>query len=485
MVSTAHLELLFNGINGTTGRPLLPPLTPREVARLARGESWDPDDAEDLRRWHEYLRRDHMDTRFGVDSRDLAESGWGVVFPAEKSEPLCEALAPLLKHRRVQATRADERLYRELFYRPGESKQRFLARHGAGPGPVDPERVPYYLLLVGSPEEIPFRFQYQLDVQYAVGRLHFETAEEYARYAESVVEAETGALALPRRAAFFAVAHPGDRATERSLRHLAEPLAAELAPRWGSWSMERFLAGDATKAALTALLGGPRIPAVLFTASHGLGFEADDPRQLAHQGALLCQDWPGAEALGQPVTRDHYLAADDIADAACPAGLIAIHFACFGAGTPRWDSFQEDGAGLRRAIAPHNFLARLPQRLMGHPRGGALAVVGHVDRAWSYSFDWPRAGEQLEVFTSTLGRLLEGYPVGAAMEYFNQRHAELSADLTQELEEARYGASADLLSLAALWTANNDARSFVVLGDPAVRLAVGEAGTADGGAAGG
>jgi hypothetical protein len=481
--------LFFNGINGATGDYDLPPQTPAEIASVARGIPLDAAHRQDLN-----IRRDidaqsqaHYGLREGLDPKEFSQAGWGVIFPAgleeEELAPLREALKPLLDHRREQASAQKEHYYKECLgekgYQAGQSKQDFLAIHGRGPGPADPEKLPYYLLIVGAPEIIPYSFQYQLDVQYAVGRIHFDRLEDYYRYATSVVEAEKRGYNLPRRAAFFGVANEGDRATQLSAENLVQPLADYIAANQPEWTVERSIQAEADKASLSRILHGDQPPALLFTASHGMSFPNGDARQLAHQGALLCQDWPGPQQHKGAIPEDFYFSADDLDSDANVLGSIAFLFACYGAGTPRMDDFYRKAYLERKAIAPHAFLAHLPQQMLAHPHGGALAAVGHVERAWGYSFFWTGVGRELVTFESTLQRLMDGHPIGSALEYFNEKYAEQASDLTSELEETTEEVQ-NAVKIAGLWTASNDARNYMVIGDPAVRLSVGSSSPSEG-----
>ncbi len=483
--------IIINGINAATGSYLIPAgdkkLTIKQLAKLTRKEKLEPDHKKELEKRLQ-KSESHLGLAEGLDAKNLSETGWGVIFAYDDPnvEPIREALSPLLNLRKQQVN--NDSFYKEFIgpaaYRSGESKMEFLSRHGSGPGPVNPkEGVPYYLLIVGSPELIPYSFQYQLDVQFAVGRICFATPQEYDQYARSIVAAETGKVVLPRRATFFGVRNPDDRATQLSADHLIKPLAEEMSASGylqdADWQFTTILAEEAKRARLERIIGGDETPAFTLVASHGVGFPNGHQDQLRHQGALLCQGWTGPYAWKGPITEDLYFAGDHIVDSARLLGMIAFFFACYGAGTPRWDDFTQQAYGDKEQaeIAPHAFLAQLPQQMLGHPHGGALAVVGHVERAWGYSFMWGRAGRQLATFRSTLKRLMDGYPIGAAIEYFNERYAEIASEITNWQSNDYKGGynftPADLQDQAMLWTANHDARNYAVIGDPAVRLPVG------------
>ena len=415
---------------------------------------------------HEQHHREHLGLIDNVDPEDLSESGWGVIFPERVAPAVREALTPLVSHRSQQSGA----LYRELTYK-GESKLRFLAQNGSAPGAVDPRRIPYYLLIVGSPSEIPFRFQYDLGVNHAVGRLHFGRPEDYACYARGVITAE-GIRLDSRKASVFGVRN-GDPATDQIHHHLVVPLARSLRHEFPKeeWDISRVAGRSTKKVPLRKYMGGSRTPSLLFGAAHGVSYPLGDQRQRAEQGALLCKDWPGPRKSSSGLLPEWYLAGHDVPDSGRLGGRIIFLFACYSAGTPEFNNFafrHGDERGIISSTGP--FVAALPRRLLSHSGGSALAVVGHVDRIWSYSFYWPLAEEQLQVFEQSLGRLMRRMPLGYAMEPFSQRYADLATELADSPLPGTSSSEPDFLRYAALRTALLDARNYVILGDPAVRF---------------
>ncbi|MGD9144118.1 MAG: hypothetical protein PVI80_01025 [Anaerolineae bacterium] len=437
-----------------------------------------------LEQWLDSLRRPlaHLGLVEGVDPTKLAEAGWGIIFPHQEpgATPtigdIKEALQPLLELRRSQAGDLFKLYEGADGYRPMDTASTWLhrkPRNARVADPADPKKVPYYLLVVGSPEEIPFHFQYQLDVQYAVGRIDFGgDLEAYTNYARNVVATEDGSATFPRKVTFFGVSNPGDRATELSAKHLVKPLQEQIGARYGTeWQIDAIEPQDAKKAELKRLLGAEK-PSLLFAACHGMEFPKDAPegRQARYQGALLCQDWDGPAVDRGQVPREFYLAGEDLADDADLQGLIAFFFACYSAGTPPFDEYTKQAFKENwETIADPPFVAALPKAMLGLSKG-ALAVIGHVERAWGFSYLGDRETEQIAVFQSAVERLLKGHPVGSAMEYFNMRYAALSTELTSAQANEIFGMVINDYELAEMWTANNDAKGYVVIGDPAVRL---------------
>jgi hypothetical protein len=98
-----------------------------------------------------------------------------------------------------------------------------------------------------------------------------------------------------------------------------------------------------------------------------------------------------------------------------------------------------------------------------------------VERTWPYSFHWPpieQAGPPppSPVFQSVLEHLLGGHPVGSAVEYVNEFYSEIAVVLNDELQHIEAGGDYEPGELIDLWSANNDARGYIVIGDPAVQL---------------
>ncbi len=398
-----------------------------------------------------------------LDPHDLSKTGWGVVFPRGRLRALRSRLKPLLEKRRREAGN----LYKEITYRQGEYTQLLWYRHGVTPGVVDPRKMPYYLLLVGGPDDIPFELQYQLSVGYAVGRISFDDPEDYHHYALNVCQAEKDGVRLPRKIFMFSAEKKEDKASELMARRLIAPLKESLAGYRPGWDLE-VLHGGATRQRLKHLLGGCETPGLLLVNARGYSTSPSVKQQQEDQGALAYQ-W---EEDGTPL----YFAGRHLPERAEMPGLISFLFASYSAGMPRLDNFpvltSDDDKSLEpKVLAERPFVARLPQVLL---KQGALAIIGHIDRGWILSLSWNDHGRGLvDCFEDGVKRLIRGERLGHALRPLYRRYSLLAASLVRQLDIMRTGvrfSPARAAEIGETWTAVQDARNLILLGDPAVYL---------------
>lgn len=517
--------IVSNGIDPSQGQPRYR-LDLAGARRVAAANRWGRKAPERLlhtavsRRGEGHLGLIHD---FSYDELPASKmgAGWGLVIAAGEDTAVLEALAPLITKRCedqgiapppltfnmgetcgawLRRVVGDAYVDRPMLapsptpiflYDPERDTTvyQWCARHGVRVDAVDPRRgLPYYLLLVGRPGPrwagdpyIPFDFQYDLDFYWGVGRIGFTDGigehrlAAYTAYAERLVAAERGqALRRDRSIAYVATRHEMDQSTNYSSDELVLPLLngfdgrVPLATRL-KFAPHGLVEGRATRDAILGLLSGEGgRPGVLFSATHGIDLPFGHPDLIAQQGALVCQDWSGYG----PAERRHWLAGADLPAGLDLTGLIGVCFACFSTGCPSHDQFRLSREEPPKAIAPYPFLAQLPQQLLER---GALAVLGHVDRAWSYSFREGGLPAQTQAFEDLLGRIMAGKRLGEATDQFNTRQGQVAVRLTMLLDNYSF-APADapfgLQEIGPRWAEFQDARAYSLLGDPAARLMV-------------
>ena len=346
------------------------------------------------------------------------------------------------------------------------------------------QQKPYYILILGSPQQVPFLFQALLDTAAAVGRLDFDSPRDLETYVEKVIRLETAPDPVVKREAFFfAPATSPPDPTYFSRHYLAEPLADDVKERLG-FGIKALVGLEATKARLKKALRGAQ-PALVFTASHGMA-AIDEPLQVQQRvnGAICCQ-----RTGKQGKTANYVFTADDVPlDEPFLEGAAFFQFACFGYGTPAESDFAhwdwEEQMGIAKVNAAQDFVATLPKCLLAHPRG-PIAYVGHLDIALLHGFDdpdnpFPDIGERwhprVEPFRNALDQLLGLWPAGYAMSDMNARYNATNAQITSTLDRVQRGllqVSPEFqVSLATTFLARSDAQNYMVFGDPAARLRI-------------
>jgi hypothetical protein len=478
-------KIFANGISYSTGKPLVPAIAEESFGKRIQQSLFR--NAQEIQSIAQIslqatsFRREVE--RMVPDPGDPKKAGW--TFLVSESDPrlseIVEIIKPLAKRRGME----DPESPLTFGGQPEDEYSDWLKDNYHHSLVVEGKKAPQYVLIIGGPELIPFKFQSLLDSAAAVGRLDFDSIQDLQVYVKKLIRLEE--LPEPevrKEAIMFAPDGGYPDATYYSCKYMAKPLTDYISNSLGFKMTLPMLGVNATKQNLVDSFQRCH-PALVYTASHGIGASGQDLQtQKRINGAICCQPMRN-----QPPNDDAVLfTAADVPndDEVFLEGSIFIQFACFGYGTPAESDFMHwlEGPGANDVAALNSeadFVAALPKRLLAHPHG-PIAYVGHLDLAWLHGFDDPdnplifeKWDLRIAPFISAIDTLLkEANPVGLAMAEMNKRYDITNALLTSALDRLKRGkmqiTSQFYSRIADTFITRSDAQNYMVFGDPAARL---------------
>jgi hypothetical protein len=190
-----------------------------------------------------------------------------------------------------------------------------------------------------------------------------------------------------------------------------------------------------------------------------------------------------------PASPANQCSGDDVPADAKLLGSMGFLFACYSGACPTENNyyFNKDGSPIK--IAPAPMISRIPQVLLSR---GMLAVIAHIDMAFPYAFQDVAGTPQVQALRTPLEMLMGGKRAGLAADslsiMWSARSSQLALAQGQTTAAAATAASGAApaagqatssgsapgvsAAIAQMTIARDDARNYIVLGDPAAQLRI-------------
>jgi hypothetical protein len=325
-----------------------------------------------------------------------------------------------------------------------------------------------------------------------VGRLSFRDDRGYEAYVDKVLRWEKARADAEGAVKLFTV-HDGTAATMIGYRALVKP-GLDMLRNQGYDAADLGDHDDPSPSEFLESTKSPD-PTILFSVSHGAGAPRGGWKSYQDQ-----RDRQGAMSFG----REGKITGSDINEEPFLPGGVWFMLACYGAGTPNTSAYRHWLEKLKQAgqfggqaqavlaslpAGDHPpFIAALPQAVLANPNG-PLAVIGHIDLAWTYSFEERDTGKAVSrpaKFMQTLRTAIRGARLGTSYRELVRFLNGIDFELNELQDEAVRRGQAEVSDPARsghLWMLRQDLSGYILLGDPAVRLPVSRKRKAKGGTA--